>query len=539
MASSHLEEEFREYDRLAAWPIVFQKLRNESLFEAEEFSLRAARHPLNRNLNRYRDVAPYDHSRVILQDGETDYINASVVEGCALATPAPTPGPNGDGARAKSPDLESPMEASQYRRYILTQGPLPSTAGHFWQMVWEQNSLAVVMLNKVIEKGAIKCTQYWPLGKDNDDHDTYFFEDTGYRVTLLEEEDEHYFTIRRLLLEQVVDGYQREVLHFHYTTWPDFGVPESPSAFLNFLLAVREAGALHQKVGPPVVHCSAGIGRSGTFCLVDSALVLTESKKTLDAVDAQGLLMHMRRFRMGLIQTFDQLRFSYLAIIHGGHRILDGRFTREDLIKDDFFVDDEDEDELSEEENDAAGEMMAVDELDEDDDDGIPDLPPPLPPARVESLSPASERKYLLQAAAAAAAAARPEDGSDDDESSTPSPLAPPLPKKQKMALDMNKMARPASSDTLSIDEGFVDVQTPVMDSDTAPTPTIGFGNEHQIRHRQTGSTLPLDEGPTAERLSVRKTIEQFADRQTSKWKWLVLPPVLIISYMVYKYYYT
>lgn len=66
----------------------------------------------------------------------------------------------------------------------------------------------------------------------------------------------------------------REILHFHYTTWPDFGVPQSPTAFLNFLTDVRQSGTLDQNVGPPVVHCSAGIGRSGTFCLVDTCLVL-------------------------------------------------------------------------------------------------------------------------------------------------------------------------------------------------------------------------------------------------------------------------
>ena len=75
-------------------------------------------------------------------------------------------------------------------------------------------------------------------------------------------------------LTEIESRNSRDIIHFHYTTWPDFGVPESPTAFLNFLMVVRESGALDQNVGPPVVHCSAGIGRSGTFCLVDSCLVL-------------------------------------------------------------------------------------------------------------------------------------------------------------------------------------------------------------------------------------------------------------------------
>ncbi|KAG8233839.1 hypothetical protein J437_LFUL006862, partial [Ladona fulva] len=77
-------------------------------------------------------------------------------------------------------------------------------------------------------------------------------------------------------LTDVDTGDSREIFHFHYTTWPDFGVPQSPTAFLKFLMVVRESGALDENVGPPVVHCSAGIGRSGTFCLVDSCLVLIE-----------------------------------------------------------------------------------------------------------------------------------------------------------------------------------------------------------------------------------------------------------------------
>lgn len=117
-------------------------------------------------------------------------------------------------------------------------------------------------------------------------------------------------------LEDLTTGKQREVIHFHYTTWPDFGVPQSPTAFLRFLNVVRNSGALDENVGPPVVHCSAGIGRSGTFCLVDSCLVLINDMK-LDNIVVKDILMEMRKYRMGLIQTHDQLRFSYLAVIEG------------------------------------------------------------------------------------------------------------------------------------------------------------------------------------------------------------------------------
>ncbi|KAG8519657.1 Tyrosine-protein phosphatase non-receptor type 1 [Galemys pyrenaicus] len=114
----------------------------------------------------------------------------------------------------------------------------------------------------------------------------------------------------------------REILHFHYTTWPDFGVPESPASFLNFLFKVRESGSLSLEHGPVVVHCSAGIGRSGTFCLADTCLLLMDKRKDPSSVDIKKVLLEMRKFRMGLIQTADQLRFSYLAVIEGAKFIM-------------------------------------------------------------------------------------------------------------------------------------------------------------------------------------------------------------------------
>lgn len=136
----------------------------------------------------------------------------------------------------------------------------------------------------------------------------------------------------------------REIMHFHYTMWPDFGVPQSPTAFLQFLADVRQSGTLDQSVGPPVIHCSAGIGRSGTFCLVDSCLVLVRyqnhlflsfsskyspffsihfqiEENGLNSVNVRDVLLEMRRHRMGLIQTPDQLRFSYEAIIEGAKQL--------------------------------------------------------------------------------------------------------------------------------------------------------------------------------------------------------------------------
>ncbi|XP_063497545.1 tyrosine-protein phosphatase non-receptor type 2 isoform X11 [Symphalangus syndactylus] len=226
-----IEREFEELDTQRRWQPLYLEIRNES----HDYPHRVAKFPENRNRNRYRDVSPYDHSRVKLQNAENDYINASLVD----------------------------IEEAQ-RSYILTQGPLPNTCCHFWLMVWQQKTKAVVMLNRIVEKES--------------------------------------------------SGETRTISHFHYTTWPDFGVPESPASFLNFLFKVRESGSLNPDHGPAVIHCSAGIGRSGTFSLVDTCLVLMEKG---DDINIKQVLLNMRKYRMGLIQTPDQLRFSYMAIIEG------------------------------------------------------------------------------------------------------------------------------------------------------------------------------------------------------------------------------
>ncbi|XP_065804306.1 tyrosine-protein phosphatase non-receptor type 2 isoform X2 [Labrus bergylta] len=229
-----------------------------------------------------------DHSRVKLENTENDYINASLVV----------------------------MEEAQ-RSYILTQGPLKNTCGHFWLMIWEQKTKAVIMLNRVIEKGSEKCAQYWPTAEERE----MAFRDTCFLVTLLSEDTKSYYTTRVLELQNLSTGEKREIYHFHYTTWPDFGVPESPASFLNFLFKVRESGALGVDHGPAVVHCSAGIGRSGTFSLVDTCVVLMDKRKDPSSVDIKSILLDMRKCRMGLIQTPDQLRFSYMAVLEGAKYI--------------------------------------------------------------------------------------------------------------------------------------------------------------------------------------------------------------------------
>lgn len=333
--TSSIEAEYNEIELRNGWCGVFQDIREKSEQEArqKDFSTEESKKTDNRRLNRYRDVSPYDHSRIVLKRGDTDYINANLVK----------------------------MDRAD-RKYILCQGPLPLTVGHFWLMVWEYNSRAILMLNKLVEKKQIKCHMYWPE-KIGEQHKLELPE-VQLAVEYVNCVEYKNFCERTFRLTDLESSKTREVVQFHYTTWPDFGIPSSPVAFLQFLKEVRESGALDPDVGPPIIHCSAGIGRSGTFCLVDCCLVLID-KEGENKVSVQDVLLELRRYRMGLIQTFDQLYFSYQAIIEGMKRMNNSSF--------------EDFEELTEIVP-AAGSQ----EQDSADND---DTPPPLPPPRTQSLA--------------------------------------------------------------------------------------------------------------------------------------------------------
>ncbi|XP_052861620.1 tyrosine-protein phosphatase non-receptor type 61F-like [Anopheles cruzii] len=315
--------------------MVFQDIREKSDLEAraKDFSTNESKKLDNRRLNRYRDVLPYDHSRVALKRGDTDYINANLVK----------------------------MEHTG-RKYILCQGPLPHTVGHFWMMVWEHDSRAILMLNKLIEKTTVKCHQYWPgkIGEKN----RLELSAVQLSVVYLKCVEYKNFCKRTFRLTDLESGKSREVIQFHYTTWPDFGIPSSPVAFLQFLKEVRDSGTLDRDVGPPIIHCSAGIGRSGTFCLVDCCLVLID-KEGEDRVSVQNVLLELRQYRMGLIQTPDQLYFSYQAIIEGMKRMNNSSF----------------------EEFEELSIVSSTSQPTSDQDTENEDTPPPLPPPRSHSLT--------------------------------------------------------------------------------------------------------------------------------------------------------
>ncbi|KAM7228859.1 hypothetical protein CapIbe_020148 [Capra ibex] len=279
--SAAIEREFEELDAQNRWQQLYLEIRSES----HDYPHRVAKFPENRNRNRYRDVSPFGS--------------------CRYRSSSPPARPH--ALVVSCPEHDLSVVGFRFR---CAHGPLPNTGCHFWLMVWQQKTKAVVMLNRIVEKESVKCAQYWPTKDDRE----MLFKETGFSVKFLSEDVKSYYTVHLLQLGNTRTGETRTISHFHYTTWPDFGVPESPASFLNFLFKVRESGSLNPEHGPAVIHCSAGIGRSGTFSLVDSCLVLIEKG---DNINIKQLLLNMRKYRMGLIQTPDQLRFSYMTIIEG------------------------------------------------------------------------------------------------------------------------------------------------------------------------------------------------------------------------------
>ncbi|NXD44430.1 PTPRO phosphatase, partial [Copsychus sechellarum] len=237
----------------------------------------AADLPMNRCKNRYTNILPYDFSRVRLvsmnEEEGSDYINANYI-----------------------PGYNSPQE------YIATQGPLPETRNDFWKMVLQQKSQIIVMLTQCNEKRRVKCDHYWPFTED-----PVAYGDIT--VEMLSEE-EHTDWVCRSFRISYADEVQ-DVMHFNFTAWPDHGVPTTNAAesILQFVQMVRQKSA--KAKGPMVIHCSAGVGRTGTFIALDRLL---QHIRDHEFVDILGLVSDMRSYRMSMVQTEEQYIFIHQCV---------------------------------------------------------------------------------------------------------------------------------------------------------------------------------------------------------------------------------
>ncbi|XP_025755894.1 receptor-type tyrosine-protein phosphatase S isoform X13 [Oreochromis niloticus] len=249
----------------------------ESIDPSQQFTWEHSNLEVNKPKNRYANVIAYDHTRVILSPIEgilgSDYINANYIDG--------------------------------YRKqnaYIATQGPLPETFGDFWRMVWEQRAASVVMMTRLEEKSRIKCDQYWPSRGT----ETYGM----IQATLLDTMELATFCVRTFSLHKSGSSERREVRQFQFTAWPDHGVPEYPTPFLNFLRRVKACNP--PDAGPIIAHCSAGVGRTGCFIVIDAMLERIRHERT---VDIYGHVTLMRSQRNYMVQTEDQYSFIHEALL--------------------------------------------------------------------------------------------------------------------------------------------------------------------------------------------------------------------------------
>ncbi|XP_036002411.1 receptor-type tyrosine-protein phosphatase delta isoform X7 [Fundulus heteroclitus] len=248
----------------------------ESIDPGQQFTWEHSNLEVNKPKNRYANVIAYDHSRVLLSgiDGipGSDYINANYIDG--------------------------------YRKqnaYIATQGALPETFGEFWRMIWEQRSAIIVMMTKLEERSRVKCDQYWPTRGT----ETYGL----IQITLLDTVELATYCVRTFALFKNGSSEKREVRQFQFTAWPDHGVPEHPTPFLAFLRRVKACNP--PDAGPMVVHCSAGVGRTGCFIVIDAMLERIKHEKT---VDIYGHVTLMRAQRNYMVQTEDQYVFIHDAL---------------------------------------------------------------------------------------------------------------------------------------------------------------------------------------------------------------------------------
>ncbi|XP_077374050.1 receptor-type tyrosine-protein phosphatase beta [Festucalex cinctus] len=272
----------RYYDKLQADAHFLLSEQYESLKDVgREQPSDAALLPENRGKNRYNNILPYDSTRVKLSHVDddlcSDYINASYIPGTDFR-----------------------------REYIATQGPLPGTKDDFWKMLWEQNVRNVVMLTQCVEKGRVKCDRYWPAERE-----PLYYGDLIVHMTSESALPE--WTIREFNVCSEADVRHLRVLrHFHFTVWPDHGVPDSTRSLVHFVRTVRDfvnrspAGG-----GPTVVHCSAGVGRTGTFVALDRLL---RQLDTSDTLDIHGCVWQLRLHRSHMLQTERQYAFVHQCI---------------------------------------------------------------------------------------------------------------------------------------------------------------------------------------------------------------------------------
>jgi len=251
--------------------------------------------PENFRKNRYKNILPFEKTRVIIEETEgvlgSGYISANFISG-------------------EMPGTE--------KTYVATQGPLQHTLGDFWRMIWEHKITSIVMLANEIENGKEKVFPYWPE-MSNLEIDNFVLS----RISQVNQDDVHVI-IRKINIHNLKTGETREVEQLQYTGWPDQGLPATTDGFryvLDQVMTYDEKHLENTKPPPILVHCSAGIGRTGVFCAVHSVIakinnLLTKSlTETPNKLEFKSVVLRMREERAGMIQTQEQYTFCYHAAL--------------------------------------------------------------------------------------------------------------------------------------------------------------------------------------------------------------------------------
>ncbi|TKS84973.1 Tyrosine-protein phosphatase non-receptor type 11 [Collichthys lucidus] len=255
--------------------LITERQRPSETLQQQEckllYSRKEGQRAENKNKNRYKNILPFDHTRVVLNDRDpnepgSDYINANIIMVVS----------------AVMPELDSKCNSTKVKKsYIATQGCLQNTISDFWRMVFQENSRVIVMTTKEVERGKSKCVKYWP--------DMSALKEYGaMRVRNVRETAAHDYILRELKLSKVGQGNtERTVWQYHFRAWPDHGVPTDP-----------------------------GIGRTGTFIVIDILIDVIREKGVDCDIDVPKTIQMVRSQRSGMVQTEAQYRFIYMAVQH-------------------------------------------------------------------------------------------------------------------------------------------------------------------------------------------------------------------------------
>ncbi|KAK5615165.1 Tyrosine-protein phosphatase non-receptor type 6 [Crenichthys baileyi] len=244
--------------------------------------------PENKSKNRYKNILPFNDTRVILQNADpevvgSDYINANYVK-------------------------DKLWESGGQKVYIATQGCLATTVNDFWQMVWQEKTHVIVMTTREVEKGRNKCVPYWPEHQTSKEFGKYV-------VSCESELEAADYKVRLLKIAPVNQAkLSHPIWHYQYLSWPDHGVPQEPGGVLSFLTQVNTKQAEYPEAGPMIIHCSAGIGRTGTILVIDMIIETIDTLGLDCDIDISKYIQMVREQRSGMVQTEAQYKFIYLAV---------------------------------------------------------------------------------------------------------------------------------------------------------------------------------------------------------------------------------